>query len=127
MAASPFIRLMGLRITALDAEKGELEMVLPHSAELMRADDADGMFHGGAIATLIDTAGDFVVAAAVGGVVPTINFRVDYFRPGRGAQLRAVATARRIGRAVCVADVEVYGDDGKVCAIGRGTYSGVAG
>lgn len=127
MQTSPFVRFTGLTITKLDVEKGILEMEMPHRDELMRSDNGDGMYHGGAIASLVDTAGDFAVAAMVGGIVPTINFRVDYFRPGRGKILRAVATARRIGRAICVADVDIFGDDGKLCAVGRGTYSGVKG
>ena len=124
--ASPFIRFCQIRITKLDEAKGSLEMVMPPRAEFMRGEEGDGMFHGGPVAALIDTAGDFAVAASVGGVVPTVNFRVDYFRPAVG-ELKAVATTRRLGRAVCIADVDVYGADGKLCAVGRGTYSGKAG
>lgn len=127
MEASPFVRFCGLRMVSFNQDAGTLEMELPHRAELMRGDDGDGMYHGGAIATLVDTAGDFAIAVALGGVVPTINFRVDYFRPARGDKLTGIAVARRIGRSVCVADVDVFGADGKICAIGRGTYSGVKG
>jgi len=88
---------------------------------------AHRMFHGGPVASLIDTAGDFAVAAMVGGGVPTMNFRVDYLRPSSGAYLIARATARRVGRTVGVADVDVFDDQGRLTAIGRGCYSAIPG
>ncbi len=123
--ASPFIAHCGMTVTAADAQ-GCIEMRMPLLPHLMR-DAAVRQFHGGPIASLIDTAGDFAVALAVGGGVPTINFRVDYLRPSSGEYLIARATARRVGRTVCVADVDVYDDQGRLTAIGRGTYSGQAG
>ena len=38
-------------------------------------------WHGGPIASIIDTVGDFALGMLVGRGLPTINFRVDYFRP----------------------------------------------
>ena len=67
------------------------------------------------------------MALAVGGGVPTINFRVDYLRPSSGDHLLAVATARRVGRTVGVADVDVFDDQGRLTAIGRATYSAQVG
>ena len=122
--ASPFVRACGMKITDLSDDKNVLTMEMAPKPDMMRLDN-DDMFHGGPVAALIDTAGDFVVAAALGAPVPTINVRVDYFRPCQGT-LRAVATARRMGRAVCVVDIDLFGGDGKLCAVGRGTYSGKA-
>jgi uncharacterized protein (TIGR00369 family) len=59
----------------------------------------------------------------VGGGVPTINFRVDFLRPASNTALTATATTRRLGRTVAVVDVDVHDDNGKLCAVGRGTYS----
>lgn len=55
--------------------------------------------------------------------VPTINFRTDYLRPAINTSLRAVATVRRAGRTVGVADVDVYDDSDRLVAVGRGTFS----
>lgn len=120
--ASPFIAHCGMTVTAVDAQAGVVEMRMPLLPHLMRAASVR-QFHGGPIASLIDTAGDFAVALAVGGGVPTINFRVDYLRPSGGEYLVARATARRVGRSVGVADVDVHDDQGRLTAIGRGTYS----
>ncbi len=54
---------------------------------------------------------------------PTVNFRVDYFRPAIDTALTAVARVRRLGRSIGVSDVDVYDDKGALIAIGRATYS----
>ncbi|MBS7546201.1 PaaI family thioesterase [Ancylobacter oerskovii] len=126
IATSPFISFSGLKIVSVDAAAGEVVVTMPARPEFMRA-SGDDMFHGGPIAALIDTAGDFAIAIGVGGVVPTINFRVDYLRPARGGELRAVAKVRKAGRTVGLADVDVYDASGKLCAVGRGCYSGARG
>ena len=82
-----------------------------------------GQYHGGAIAALIDIAGDYALVMKVGGGVPTINFRVDFLRPASNTALTATATTRRLGRTVAVVDIDVHDDNGKLCAVGRGTYS----
>ena len=121
--ASPFAAFLGLRVTEADAGAGRVAMTMPMRPELERGGPMRGQFHGGPVAALIDTAGDFAVAVAVGGGVPTMNFRVDYLRPSGGAGLTATATARRIGRTVAVVDVDVTDGEGRLTAVGRGTYS----
>lgn len=126
MDASPFIRFCQMKVTSVDADAGVVEMTMPLLEPLAR-DAEHRQFHGGPIASFIDTAGDFAVAVKAGGGVPTINFRVDYLRPAGGTGLRAVATARRVGRTVGVADVDVFDDQGRLVAVGRGCYSGQPG
>lgn len=120
---SPFIAFLGLRIDSLDLEAGSVEATLPHRREFERGGPMTGQFHGGVIASLIDVVGDMAVAMKVGGGVPTINFRVDYLRPSAGPALKAHGLARRVGRTVGVADVEVFDAEGRLTAVGRGTYS----
>ncbi len=125
---SPFISFLGLRATALDLRSGSVTMTMPMRPELQRGGPGGtAMFHGGPVASFIDTVGDFAVAAAVGGGVPTMNFRVDYLRPSSGSALTATATARRIGRSVAVVDIDVFDPEGRLTAIGRGTYSTAVG
>jgi uncharacterized protein (TIGR00369 family) len=123
MGGCPAIETLSIQVVRIaDGEQPIVEMSMPLSAASRRARGGD-QFHGGAIASLIDTAGDYAVAVAVGGGVPTINMRVDYLRPATGEVLRATARARRIGRTVAVVDVEVADPDGRVCALGRATYA----
>ena len=119
---SPYIGFMKLEVISMDLEKDEIVIRMPMRPEFERR-QGTGQYHGGAIAALIDIAGDYALVMKVGGGVPTINFRVDFLRPGTNTSLTATATTRRLGRTVAVVDVDVYDDDGKLCAVGRGTYS----
>ncbi|MEO0410558.1 MAG: PaaI family thioesterase [Pseudomonadota bacterium] len=124
--ACPAILFLKLQVKDLDVQKTSLTLTMPLQEAVERA-PGTGQFHGGPVASLIDTAGDYAVALGVGGGVPTMNFRVDYLRPCTGALLRAVATARRVGRTVSVADVDVFNQEGKLCAVGRGSYMSAIG
>lgn len=123
---SPFIHSLGLKVESLNQATLEITMRMALQPHLERA-AGTGQFHGGAIASLVDVAGDFAVAMAVGGVVPTINFRVDFLRPSTGDHLLATARARRIGRTVGVVDIDIEDPLGRLCAVGRGTYSTITG
>jgi uncharacterized protein (TIGR00369 family) len=121
LGGSPFMRFLGLTVESLDAASGSVAIKMPMRAELERA-AGSGQFHGGPVAALIDTVGDFAVAVIVGGGVPTINFRVDYLRPSSGAYLIGKATVRRAGRTVGVVDVDVVDEQSRLTAVGRGCY-----
>lgn len=121
--SSPFIAFLGLTVEAVDTAAGTVSMRMPMRPELERGGPMKGQFHGGPIASFIDTVGDFAVAAAVGGGVPTVNFRVDYLRPAGGSHLMGTATARKIGRSLATVDIDVLDEQGRLVAIGRGTYT----
>jgi uncharacterized protein (TIGR00369 family) len=121
LQASPFIRFLGLRLEHADTQAAELAISMPMRAELARGGEA-AQFHGGAVASLIDTAGDFALIQLVNRPVPTVNFRVDYLRPCTGSYLRADAKVRRSGKSVGVVDIDVVDDHNRLCAVGRGCY-----
>ena len=118
---SPFISWLRLRVVALDHEKSEIMMTMPLRPELERGLGTK-QFHGGPLAAFIDTVGDFAIGIVVGGGVPTVNLRVDYLRPAIGDALTATACVRRAGKTLAVVDIDVRQEDGKLVAIGRGTY-----
>ncbi|TXL73073.1 PaaI family thioesterase [Vineibacter terrae] len=126
LADSPFISFLNLTVESLDEKAQTVTMKMPMRPELERA-AGTGQFHGGPIASFIDTVGDYAVAIVLKGGVPTINFRVDYLRPSVGTFLRGKATVRRLGRTVAVVDIDVTDDQGRLCAVGRGTYSAQVG
>ncbi|GAA3943402.1 PaaI family thioesterase [Microbacterium soli] len=119
---SPFIAFLGIRCTAVSESPATTTLELPMAPALERGRGSN-QFHGGAIASLIDTAGDFAVIAGSGAGVPTIDLRVDYLRPAFGPRLTATASARRIGRTIGVADVDVFDDDQRLVAVGRGCFA----
>jgi uncharacterized protein (TIGR00369 family) len=120
LAQSPYQRFLGLELVRY--EDGLCEIRMPFREELLREDGSDWL-HGGVISALIDIAGDFAVETRTGGDVPTVDLRVDYLRPAKRGSLVATGRAIKIGRRVCIADVEVKDEDGLLVAIGRGVYA----
>lgn len=123
---SPFISFMGLTVESMDTEKDLIVLRMPMRPEFERR-AGTGQWHGGAIASLIDTAGDYAVVMKTGAGVPTVNFRTDYLRPASNTELVATAWIRRAGRSIAVVDIDVHDDNGKLVAVGRGTYVPQAG
>lgn len=126
LSESAFHRVLNVDIDSVDEASDILVMRLPFSPNVERA-PGSGQYHGGAIASLIDIAGDFAIAWRLGHGVPTVNFRTDYIRPAFGGDLLAHARVRRVGRTVAVCDVDVIGADGQLLALGRATYATKAG
>lgn len=123
---SPFISFMQLQVVSIDQDKQQIALKMPMRPEFERG-AGTGQWHGGAIASLIDVAGDYALVMKVGGGVPTVNFRTDYLRPLMNTDLTATATVRRAGRTIAVVDIDITNDEGKLCAVGRGTYLPVVG
>jgi uncharacterized protein (TIGR00369 family) len=119
---SPFNKFLGLTVVSADPVKQEVTMRSELRAEFERRPGSK-QWHGGVIASVIDTVGDFAVGMMVGRGLPTVNFRVDYLRPAIDTALVAVSKVRRAGKSVGVADIDVYNEKGALLAIGRGTYS----
>ncbi len=119
---SPFIGFLGLKVTGLDHATSTFSARMPLRPELERRPGTK-QFHGGPVASFIDTVGDYAIGMLVGGGVPTINLRIDYLRPSMGDYIDATAVVRRAGRSTAVVDIDVFGPDGKLVAVGRGTYS----
>jgi uncharacterized protein (TIGR00369 family) len=126
LRSPPFHQLFDLSCARLDREAGELEVLMRYTPSVERS-AGTRQYHGGAIASLIDIAGDYALWAVLGHGVPTINVRVDYLRPASATNLRALTRVRRAGRTVAVVDIDVLDDEGRLVAIGRGTYGTKAG
>jgi uncharacterized protein (TIGR00369 family) len=126
MDRSPYIRFHQMECVQVDHAAQRVVLRMPMRPELERT-PGSGQWHGGAIAALIDTAGDYALALVVGGGVPTINFRTDFLRPASDTELTATATVRRAGRTIGVVDVDVHDRQGRLIAVGRGCYSAIPG
>jgi len=116
--ASPLVRHLGIELRALERDRAEL--VLPFDERLVTLAD---VVHGGAIASLIDTAGMAATWAdpdvepeSVAGA--TVSMNVDYVAAARGQDLLAVATVVRRGRSLCFTEVTVSEPDGRLVARG---------
>ena len=96
-------------------------MRLPFKADLQQA---RGLVHGGAIASLIDSAGVLAIRAtipdAIGG--STVSMTVNYLAPAQQIDLVAEAYIIRRGRSIVFLDVDVLAPNGERIAKGQLTY-----
>jgi uncharacterized protein (TIGR00369 family) len=119
---SPFISFLGLKVIEADPAKERVTMRCEMRPEFERG-KGSGQWHGGPLAAIIDTVGDYALIMALRRPLPTINFRVDYLRPAIKTSLITTATVRRNGKSVGVVDVDVFNEQKALLAIGRATYS----
>ena len=122
---SPFIALLNLTVLAADPASQQLVVRAAMRPEFERG-RGSRQWHGGPIAAIIDTVGDFALVMTLGRPLPTVNFRVDYLRPAIDTALFVTATVRRSGRMVGVVDIDVADEAGRLLAIGRATYATAA-
>ena len=117
LPSSPFPGKLGVELVELDEDRAELRLPFDPASATM-----GDVVHGGAIATLIDTAGmaaawsDAEVPRSLGGATSTMS--VDYLAPASGADLTAVATVARRSKRLCFVTVEVLDDDRRAVATG---------
>jgi uncharacterized protein (TIGR00369 family) len=119
---SAFIEFLNLTVLSADPEKEEVVMRAAMRPEFERG-RGTGQWHGGPIAAIIDTVGDYALVMSLGRPLPTVNFRVDYLRPAIDTALIVSARVRRSGRLVGVVDIDVSNEAGQLVAIGRATYA----
>ncbi len=119
--ASPFAAELGIRLE--HAGDDEAVLVLPFRPGLATMGD---VVHGGAISTLIDTAG--MAAAWADDTEPetlagsTIGLTVDFLAAARGTDLTARARVMRRGRSLCFCEVDVTDAASKPVAKGLMTH-----
>jgi uncharacterized protein (TIGR00369 family) len=119
---SPFIAFLGLKVVEADSVREQITMTCAMRPEFERG-AGTGQWHGGPLAAIIDTVGDYALVMALRRGLPTINFRVDYLRPAIKTGLVITAGVRRAGKSVGVVDVDVFDDRKALVAVGRGAYS----
>lgn len=115
---SPFHQWLGIRV--LEVSPTGIVLSATFRPEWI-VRNPGGFIHGGILATLIDLTADWSLVSITGRGVPTLDLRVDYHRPAVG-NLRAVGTIIKAGRRVSCAQAEIFDDEGRLVASGRGTY-----
>jgi uncharacterized protein (TIGR00369 family) len=106
-ASVPYARLLGLELGEIS--RGEVTIHLEVRDELRQN---QGVVHGGAVASLIDTAAAFAVLTQLelNESVTTTDLTIHYLRPVSAGRLTATARIVRGGRRLLVLSVEVTND-----------------
>jgi uncharacterized protein (TIGR00369 family) len=114
-----YARLLGLEIVSLG--RGEAAVSMAVRPELTRM---TGLLHGGAVASLIDTASAFAVLTLLGPAeqTVTVDLTLHFLRPVTEGSVEARARVLRAGRRVFTVSIEATADSGKLVATALTTY-----
>ena len=118
-ARVPYARLLGLEIVRL--ERGAAVFSMAVREELTRM---EGIVHGGAIASLLDSASAFAVLSLLRPEeqTVTVDLTLHFLRPVTGGRVEAGAKVLRAGRRVVTVSVEAADSAGRLVATALTTY-----
>lgn len=112
---APFSAMLGLKIEG--AGNGEARVRMPFQLALLNEGGPQAPIHGGAIASLIDTAAVTAVWTAPGlQQSATIAMSINYLNAGVKSDLIATARVRKRGRRIVNLTVEVTDQSGQLIA-----------
>jgi acyl-CoA thioesterase len=115
----PFAKLLGIEVDSL--EPGHAVLSMKMRDDLMRN---GGIAHGGAVATLIDSAMAFAIIQLLGENehTVTVDITIHYLRPLSAGTARASARVVRAGKRVITVSAELLDDNDKLAATAISTY-----
>ena len=115
----PFAKLLGIEVDSL--EPGHAVLSMKMRDDLMRN---GGIAHGGAVATLIDSAMAFAIIQTLGENehTVTVDLTIHYLRPLSAGTARASARVVRAGKRVITVSAELFDNNDKLAATAISTY-----
>lgn len=118
-ALVPYTRLLGIEFVS--AERGAATFALEVREDLTRM---GGLLHGGAVASLLDTAAAFAVHTVLEPEkrTVTIDLTIHFLRPVTSGRVEARARVLREGRRVCIIVAEATDSTGELTATMTTTY-----
>jgi uncharacterized protein (TIGR00369 family) len=115
----PYAQLLGIYFEA--ATRGAASLSMDARPELERF---GGIMHGGALASLADSASAFAVLSTLEPEeqTVTVDLTLHYLRPATEGKLMAHARVLRGGRRVATVSVEIYNESGALVVTALTTY-----
>jgi len=115
----PFASFLGIELDEIDT--GVATLSLEIKPELKQN---HGVVHGGAIASLIDSATAFAIISLLppDEHATTVDLTISYLRPLTKGRARAVARVVRSGKRIIVVSAELFDDAGTLAATALSTY-----
>jgi uncharacterized protein (TIGR00369 family) len=119
ISRAPYHQWLGIKVVALNPDSIELTATW---REEWVVNVERRYTHGGILAALIDLAADYALVGRTGRGVPTIDMRVDYHAAAMPGDLNLRGKVVKWGSQFSVAEAQVFDQQGKLLASGRGTY-----
>ena len=118
-ASVPYAKLLGLELGEIRRGQATIHLTVRDNLK-----QNQGVVHGGAVASLIDTAAAFAVVTELeaGERVTTTDLTIHYLRPASSGRLSATARIVRGGRRLFVLSVEVTNDQQALSATAVTSY-----
>ena len=115
----PFAKLLGIELESVEPGVAVLSMKMRE--DLKRN---GGIAHGGAVATLIDSAMAFAILPilAENEHSMTVDLTIHYLRPVSEGSARAIARVVRAGKRVITVSAELFDSNEKLAANAISTY-----
>lgn len=115
----PFAKLLGLKLESIGP--GEATLSLEIREELLQN---NGVVHGGAIASLVDSATAFAIVPLLADHdrITTVDLTINYLRPLVSGTIRATARVLREGDRVIVTSADVFDSAGNLASTALSTY-----
>jgi uncharacterized protein (TIGR00369 family) len=115
----PFGKLLGLKLESI--RPGSATLSLEIRDELMQN---NGIVHGGAIASLIDSTTAFSIIPLLGENerITTVDLTITYLRPLVSGTMKATAKVLREGGRVIVTSADVFDAAGNLASTALSTY-----
>ena len=115
----PFAKLLGIQVES--REPGHAVLSMKMRDDLMRN---GGIAHGGAVATLLDSAMAIAIMAtlAENEQTVTVDLTIHYLRPLSEGVVRASARIVRAGRRVVTVSAELFDSQERLAATAISTY-----
>jgi acyl-CoA thioesterase len=116
---APFAKLLAIKL--VKAESGLCILNMEARKKLHRQ---DGIVHGGAVATLIDTAAAFAVLTFIELTenTVTVDFTIHFLSPIKSGLIEAKAGLLRAGRRIVTVAIEATDEEGNPIATAIATY-----
>ena len=130
----PFCQLLGMKVASLDPDQPQLTFAM---RDVLLGNFANGMLHGGVIASVLDSVAGMAILLKMAtltpkedvfsqirefGLMSTIDLRIDYLQPGKGASFTAQAEVTRLGKRVANVLMELRNDKGERIATGAAAF-----
>ena len=117
---TPYLKLLGIELVELEPEKAVMRLEMQ---EKLR--QPHGLLHGGATASIIDTAMAFAVITCLTDEekASTVDLTVQYLRPHTEGKITCTAKILRAGERLLFVSAEVVSDKDKLIATALSTYT----
>ena len=116
----PFAQLLGMKLGEIAPGRAVVSMAMRHELK-----QPSHLMHGGATASLVDTATAFAVASVLskGENTATVDLTIHYLRPVTEGTVRCEAKILRAGKRLITVAAEVFNEKEQLVATALTTYA----